>query len=97
MLHQLPQNDLPVIDKLGPLEFMRGEGFVAGLDVLDAGDYRGAVVVIRPSLLPEAQARRLHAQVITTQKVEDRARGIHLPLALALSSSYSTGVNDETD
>ncbi len=66
-LQQLPPNDLLVIDELGPLEFMRGEGFTAGLDVLDAGDYRVAVVVIRPSLLPEAQARWPQAQVITPQ------------------------------
>ncbi|MCA9977920.1 MAG: ATP-binding cassette domain-containing protein, partial [Anaerolineales bacterium] len=67
VLQNLPPNDLLLIDELGPLEFMRGEGFIAGLDVLDAGAYRVAVVVIRPSLLPEAQARWPHAQVITPQ------------------------------
>lgn len=64
-LQTLPPHDLLVLDELGPLEFMRGEGFTAALDVLDAGAYRVAVVVIRPSLLPEAQARWPHAQVIT--------------------------------
>lgn len=63
-LDNLPENDLLVIDELGPLEFMREEGLMAGLRVLDAGAYRVAVVVIRPSLLPEAQARWPHAQVI---------------------------------
>jgi iron complex transport system ATP-binding protein len=66
-LAHLPANDLLVIDELGPLEFLRGEGLLAGLRVLDAGAYRVAVVVIRPSLLPEAQVRWPHAQVITPQ------------------------------
>jgi iron complex transport system ATP-binding protein len=66
-LDNLPENDLLVIDELGPLEFMREEGLLAGLRVLDAGAYRVAVVVIRPSLLPEAQARWPQAQVITPQ------------------------------
>jgi len=65
VLAHLPDNDLLVIDELGPLEFLRDEGLLAGLRVLDAGAYRVAAVVIRPSLLPEAQARWPHAQVIT--------------------------------
>jgi nucleoside-triphosphatase len=72
-LDNLPPHDLLVIDELGPLEFMRGEGLLAGLRVLDAGAYRVAVVVIRPSLLPEAQARWPHAQVIRFQ--EQRLEG----------------------
>ena len=63
----LPPGDLLVIDEPGPLEFVRGEGLLAGLQVLDAGRYGVVVVVIRPSLLPEAQARWPHAQVITPQ------------------------------
>jgi iron complex transport system ATP-binding protein len=67
VLSNLPPADLIVIDELGPLEFVRGEGLLAGLQVLDAGAYGVAVVVIRPSLLPDAQARWPHAQVITPQ------------------------------
>lgn len=67
VLDNLPESDLLVIDELGPLEFLRNEGLLAGLRVLDAGAYRVAVVVVRPSLLPEAQARWPYAQVITPQ------------------------------
>ncbi len=64
VLAHLPESDLLVIDELGPLEFMRGEGLLAGLQVIDNGRYRVACVVIRPSLLPEAQARWPHAHII---------------------------------
>ncbi|MBK8985078.1 MAG: ATP-binding cassette domain-containing protein [Chloroflexi bacterium] len=59
-----PDHDLLILDELGPLEFGRGEGLMAGLQVIDDGRYRVACVVIRPSLLPEAQARWPHAQII---------------------------------
>jgi hypothetical protein len=67
VLGSLPPGDLLVIDEPGPLGFVRGEGLLAGLQVLDARRYGVVVVVIRPSLLPEAQARWPHAQVITPQ------------------------------
>jgi len=44
--------DLLVIDELGPLELMRGQGWTVGLDLLRAGHYRLALVVVRPALLP---------------------------------------------
>jgi nucleoside-triphosphatase THEP1 len=44
--------DLLVIDELGPLELVRDQGWKIGLDVLRAGGYRLAVVVVRPALLP---------------------------------------------
>ncbi len=56
--------DLVLIDELGPLEFTYGGGFTEGLALLDAGRYRAAVVVIRPELLAEAQARWPGAVVV---------------------------------
>ncbi len=53
-----------IVDELGTLEFDRGEGWLAGLAALDAGDYRLGVVVIRPELLEVALLRWPHAQVI---------------------------------
>jgi nucleoside-triphosphatase THEP1 len=55
---------LLVIDELGPLEFERGQGFTAGLELLDSQLHGFACVVIRPSLLAEAQKRWPWARVV---------------------------------
>jgi nucleoside-triphosphatase len=55
--------ELLIVDELGTLEFDRGEGWLAGLNAIDAGDNRLGVVVIRPELLAVAQRRWPHAQV----------------------------------
>ncbi len=49
--------DLLVIDELGPLEFHRNQGWVAGFTAVDSGDYQAALLVIRPSLLDKALTR----------------------------------------
>jgi len=49
--------DLLIVDELGPLEIEQGRGFVAAFDMLRRGDYRLAVVVVRPSLLDSFGAR----------------------------------------
>ncbi len=49
--------DLLVIDELGPLEFDRGEGWVKGFESVSSGEYKAAIVVIRPSLLDKALMR----------------------------------------
>jgi len=60
-----PKGDLLIIDELGPLEFLRDEGWVAGLARIDAGEYRVACVVVRSSLLPKALQRWPHALVVS--------------------------------
>jgi nucleoside-triphosphatase THEP1 len=45
---------LLIIDELGPLEFNRREGWVAGLDLISKRHYQLACVVIRPGLLLRA-------------------------------------------
>ncbi len=52
-----PPCDLLMVDELGPLEMEQGKGLVSALDVLRKGDFRLAVVVVRPSLLDLFQAR----------------------------------------
>jgi iron complex transport system ATP-binding protein len=64
-LGESPVGDLLIIDELGPLEFLRDEGWVAGLARIDAGDYRVACVVVRSSLLPKALQRWPHALVVS--------------------------------
>ncbi len=49
--------DLLVIDELGPLELIRGQGWMVGLDLLRAGRYRLALVVVRPELLARLKER----------------------------------------
>lgn len=46
---------LVVLDELGPLEFTRGQGLKAGLNLISACKYRLACVVVRPSLTSVAQ------------------------------------------
>jgi len=55
VLSKIQVCDLLVVDELGPLEFYRRQGWVEAFDVLNKGDYRLAVVVIRPELLDEAR------------------------------------------
>jgi len=58
--------DVLVVDELGPLELIHNQGWKIALDVLRAGDYRGALVVVRPSLLEDFRARvKLNSQVLT--------------------------------
>lgn len=61
-------SDLLIIDELGPLEFLRGEGLMAGLARIDSGDYNTAIVVVRSSLLPKAIQRWPGAQVVTASQ-----------------------------
>lgn len=56
--------DALIVDELGVLEFERGQGWLAGLRAIAAGEYQVGVVVIRPELLSAAlqrwpQARRV--------------------------------------
>jgi len=43
--------DLLIVDEIGPLELLRGEGWIEAMSVLRANDYRLAVVVVRPALV----------------------------------------------
>ncbi len=46
---------LLILDELGPLEFTRGSGLTNGIGLITARRYRLACVVVRPSLLDDAQ------------------------------------------
>lgn len=63
--------DLLVVDELGPLEFNQASGWVGALDVLRTGQFRLALVVIRPELLATAQALLQPSQVIEINGVDD--------------------------
>ena len=72
--------DLLIVDELGPLEFIREQGWLAGLTALDGGSYRLALVVIRPELLTNAQRRWPHARNLFIDGVEQ---------AVSLAASFS--------
>jgi nucleoside-triphosphatase THEP1 len=59
-----PVRDLLIVDELGPLEFIRREGLMEGLRLIDERRYKVACVAVRPSLLQEAQQRWPSAQVV---------------------------------
>ncbi len=65
VLEDNSDTDLLIIDELGPLEFLRDEGLLAGLERIDEGDYKVACVVVRSSLLPKALQRWPHALVVS--------------------------------
>lgn len=49
--------DVLVIDELGPLELVQGQGWAMSLDLLRASRFRLALVVVRPALLSCFQER----------------------------------------
>lgn len=51
----IQQCDLLVVDELGPLELKFSQGWISALDVIKAGQYKYALVVIRPELVGTAQ------------------------------------------
>lgn len=63
--------DLVIIDELGPLELTHGRGLTAGVALLDEHRYSCAVVVIRPELVAQAQARWPEAVVLTVPAWDD--------------------------
>ncbi len=65
ILGDLPPSDLLVIDELGPLEFIRDEGLLEGLRLIDDRKFKVACVVVRPSLLADAQQRWPFARVVS--------------------------------
>jgi nucleoside-triphosphatase len=64
ILAGLKDEEMIVIDELGPLELEEGYGYQEALRLLDEGRYRAALVVVRPSLVTLARLRWPAAQVL---------------------------------
>lgn len=64
--------DLLIVDELGPLELVRGEGWTSALAVLRQPRYRVGLVVVRPELVELARQSLPIAQVMA---FEPRAPG----------------------
>jgi len=68
ILAGLKDEEIIVIDELGPLELEEGYGYQEALHLLDAGHYHAALVVVRPSLLTLATLRWPQAQVLNMER-----------------------------
>lgn len=55
--------DLLIVDELGPLEWCEGRGWTAAFGAIDSGQYRIALVVVRPELIAQVQKRWPHARL----------------------------------
>jgi nucleoside-triphosphatase len=70
ILRTLKNRDLILLDELGPLEFEKGTGLIAGLQLIDEMKFYQAIVVIRPELLQPAQNRWSDAEVVDVSCVD---------------------------
>jgi nucleoside-triphosphatase THEP1 len=73
LLAQAIPCDLLIVDELGPLEIIRGQGWQTAFDILQRGDFRLALVVVRPHLVDQARLR-LPAAPSTTLTVTPHNR-----------------------
>lgn len=64
--------DLLVIDEIGPLELREGAGWTSALQILKEGNYRQALVVIRPGLLDTLIGLLPDVRVYTIRLTEQR-------------------------
>jgi nucleoside-triphosphatase THEP1 len=71
--------DLLVVDELGPLELQHSRGWIEGIEVLNGGEYRAALVVIRQELLETARQLWPQAVVIhITRELSDETLRTHV-------------------
>jgi nucleoside-triphosphatase len=68
ILAELRDEEIIVIDELGPLELEEGYGYQEALRLLDEGRYHKALVVIRPSLVTLARLRWPGALVLDLER-----------------------------
>lgn len=64
VLAQATPCDVLVVDELGLLEFERGGGWQNGFSAVLSGEYRLALVVVRPHLVEQAQALFIDSRVM---------------------------------
>lgn len=62
--------DLLIVDEVGPLELLQGQGWVAALEAIASRAYRLAVVVVRPSLLPIAEKWQPQAVITISPPIQ---------------------------
>ncbi len=65
----LKDEDVIIIDELGPLELEEGHGYQAAMQLLDEGRYRMALAVVRPALLLLAWLRWPQARILELERI----------------------------
>lgn len=65
ILDEIKGGDLVVIDEIGPLELLRNQGLLSGLELIDERRYDVACVVVRSSLLSKVLQRWPEALVVS--------------------------------
>lgn len=80
VLNAAPPCDLLILDELGPLELEQGQGWTNALDVLRAGGFELAVVVVRPALVDAF--RRALPGTLTYLFTLPSLPGLDLPAAI---------------
>ncbi len=71
VLECVGENDLFILDEVGPLEFYGGQGWSSGLRGIDLQRHRLAIVVVRPPLIPKAKERWPWGQVVWVSAKEE--------------------------
>ncbi len=90
-LTAIHDTDLLVIDEIGPLEILHGQGLQAAFPTVQQAHYRLAVVTVRPELATRlAQIWRVCDPEIITLTAENRDH-LHRDLANRLASTFSDG------
>jgi nucleoside-triphosphatase THEP1 len=64
--------DLLVVDELGVLEFERTQGWTEAITAVEQGQFRAALVVVRPHLLDQVQQRWPQAEVIRVWRGDEQ-------------------------
>ncbi|MEJ2554715.1 MAG: nucleoside-triphosphatase [Anaerolineae bacterium] len=87
LLRRATPCDLLVIDELGPLELLQGEGWTVGLEILGSSRYRMALVTVRPGLLPQFQEQLAPREpiILTVTRVNRDALPAHIIALLGVS------------
>ena len=64
VLRRAAGSEILLVDELGPMELLRGEGLVDGVRALDNGGYALALAVVRPELIPLVLERWPQGRVV---------------------------------
>ena len=83
--------DLVLIDEIGPLELLRGEGFAEILPALYTVTDTNCLIVVRPELVNEFERRLGAAHVVRCVVTPDNRDDIPTLLALLLWGAVLTG------
>lgn len=70
ILEKIRSCQILIIDELGPLEFIEKGGLSKSFDTLETCQFNLAFVVVRPSLIPQAQTKWPSAEVLYVPESE---------------------------